>query len=79
MRSGLKVDQPCLAHMELNPKSTESIIEVNLFWKLNYNKLPHLLLNSNCGNWKTVYIYKKNTGEGRKQKEQGALQLQLAT
>ena len=52
--------------MELNPKSTESIIEVNLFWKLNYNKLPHLLLNSNCGNWKTVYIYKKNTGGGNR-------------
>ena len=80
MRSGLKVDQPWLTwNQTLNPKSTESIIEVNLFWKLNYNKLPHLLLNSNCGNWKTVYIYKKNTGEGRKQKEQGALQLQLAT
>ena len=54
--------------MELNPKSTESIIEVNLFWKLNYNKLPHLLLNSNCGNWKTVYIYTKNTG-GRTETE----------
>ena len=52
--------------MELNPKSTESIIEVNLFWKLNYNKLPHLLLNSNCGNWKTVYIYKKNTRGGNR-------------
>ena len=52
--------------MELNPKSTESIIEVNLSLELNYNKLPHLLLNSNCGNWKTVYIYKKNTGRGRK-------------
>ena len=51
-------------HMELNLKSTESIIEVNLSLKLNYNKLPHLLLNSNCGNWKTVYIYKKNTEGG---------------
>ena len=50
--------------MELNLKSTESIIEVNLSLKLNYNKLPHLLLNSNCGNWKTVYIYKKNTEGG---------------
>ena len=52
--------------MELNLKSTESIIEVNLFGKLNYNKLPHLLLNSNCGNWKTVYIYKKNIGGGNR-------------
>ena len=56
------------AHMELNPKSTESIIEVNLFGKLNYNKLPHLLLNSNCGNWKTVYIYKKNIGGGNRRR-----------
>ena len=54
------------AHMELIPKSTKSIIEVNLSLKLNYNKLPHLLLNSNCGHWKTVYIYKKNIGGGNR-------------
>ena len=37
-----------------NPKSTESIIEVNLSSELNYNKLLWLPLNSNCRNWKTV-------------------------
>ena len=64
--------------MELNPKSTESIIEVNLFWKLNLTNCHISYLTAIVAIGKRFTFTRKTQGE--ETEEAGdALQLQLAT